>query len=335
MKIIPLVFLSILIFSVSLFGQSEIESFLTKSNQLRNESKFDEAIVELSKAIAVQSNDANLYIERAILYLSTQNKQNLLADVKKASAISPTDKKILYDGNLIVFKSGQYQESLLLVNALIALGEPDLSTLGLKVSILTHLEDFVGAYEEITKAIEMFPNENGLKHNQANLIRLMGDSEAALKNFSVQIVSLENKLSKIENKEAANRLKWDLSELFFSRAKIYQNKFEIEKMKADLLKAVEWHPIPVNYGRRAGFYTKQKMYDNALTDLTKAIELDSEKDVGLFMRRGDVYYSMNKFSEAIKDYEQVLKQKSGLEQFAERRISSAKQKMQENVNQPK
>ncbi|MFN2393747.1 MAG: hypothetical protein ABR566_17505 [Pyrinomonadaceae bacterium] len=44
---------------------------------------------------------------------------------------------------------------------------------------------------------------------------------------------------------------------------------------------------------------------------------------------------MQKYSEAIKDYEQVLKQKSGLEQFAERRISQAKKKMQENSNQPK
>jgi len=123
--------------------------------------------------------------------------------------------------------------------------------------------------------------------------------------------------------------------LFSSRANIYQNKFEIEKMKADLIKAVEWHPIPVNYERRANFYTKQKMYDDALADLTKAIEKDSDKNVGLFLRRGDVYYSMRKYLEAVKDYEQVLKQKTGLEQLAERRISQAKQKMQENVNHPK
>ncbi len=335
MKIISLVCLSFLIFTVSIFGQSEVESFLTKSSQLQNESKFDEAIVELSKAITVQPNNANLYIDRANLYLLTQNKQNLLADVKKANAINPTDKKNLYDGTLMVFKSGQYQDSLSLINALIALGEPDLPALELKVSILTHLEDFAGAYEEITKVIESFPNENRLKHNQANLIRLMGDSDTALDNFSAQIVALETKLSKIENKETVNRLKWDLSALFFSRARIYQNKFEIEKMKADLIKAVEWHPIPMNYERRANFYTKQKMYDVALTDLTKAIKTDSDKNVGLFLKRGDVYYSMGKYAEAIKDYEQVLKQKTGLEQFAERRIFSAKQKMQENVTQPK
>jgi len=335
MKIVSLVFLTFLISTFSIFGQSEIESFINKSNQFQKEGKFDEAIVELSKAIAVQQNDANLYIERANLYLLTQNKQNLLADVKKARAISPTDKKSLYYGTLVVFKSGQYQESFTLINHLIALGEPDLPALELRVSILTHLEDFASAYEEITKVIELFPNENGLKHNQANLIRLMGDSDTALDSFSAQIVSLETKLSKIENKDAATRLKWDLSALFFSRANIYQNKFEIEKMKADLIKAVEWHPIPVNYERRANFYTKQKMYDDALADLTKAIEKDSDKNVGLFLRRGDVYYSMRKYLEAVKDYEQVLKQKTGLEQLAERRISQAKQKMQENVNHPK
>lgn len=335
MKIIRLILLTFLFCSTSVFAQSEAESYLNKSNQFQKDGKFEEAIVELSKAIAVQPNDASLYIKRANLHLLTENKQNLLADVRKATAINPTDKTTLYYGTLIVFKSGQYQESLSLVNALIALGEPDLAALELKVGILTHLEDFSGAYEEIKKVIESSPNENRLKHNQANLIRLMGDSDTALENFSAQIVSLENKLSKIENKEAANRLRRDLSALFFSRANIYQNKFEIEKMKADLIKAVEWHPIPVNYQRRAGFYAKQKMYDAALSDLSKAIETDSDKNVGLFMRRGDVFYAMRKYSEAIKDYEQVLSQKSGLEQLAERRIYQTKQKMQENVNQPK
>jgi tetratricopeptide (TPR) repeat protein len=93
MKIIQIVFLSFLIFTVPTFGQAEIESFLTKSNQLRSERKFDEAIAELSKAIAVQPNNADLYLRRANLYQLTQNKQNLLADVKKATTINPTDKK--------------------------------------------------------------------------------------------------------------------------------------------------------------------------------------------------------------------------------------------------
>jgi tetratricopeptide (TPR) repeat protein len=339
MKIISLVFLSFLIFTVPTFGQAETESFVNKSKQFRKEGKFDEAIAELNKAIAVQPNNADLYMSRANLYLLTQNKQNLLADVKKASAINPTDKKTLYYGTLSVFKSGQYQESLTLVNNLIALGEPDLAAMELKVSILTHLEDFAAAHAELTRLIELYPNENRLKHNLANSFRLMGDSNTALDSFSAQIVSQENRLNKvenkIENKEAERRLKWDLSALYFSRANIYQNKLEIEKMKADLIKGVEWHPIPMNYERRAVFYAKQKMYDEALADLNKAIEINSDKDVGLFMRRGDVYFSMQKYSEAIKEYEQVLKEKTGLEPLAERRISQAKQKMLENGSQPK
>ena len=91
----------------------------------------------------------------------------------------------------------------------------------------------------------------------------------------------------------------------------------------------------MTYQMRADFYAKQKLYNEAVADLTKAIETDSAQDAGMFLRRGDVYYSMQKYAEAIKDYEQVLKQKSGLEKFAERKIASAKQKMQENVYQPK
>ncbi|MCA1623895.1 MAG: hypothetical protein LC768_06930 [Acidobacteria bacterium] len=288
-RILP-VLLAFLVFSLPAFGQTEVESYLEKANQYDRERKFGEAITELSKAIAVQPTDANLYLRRANLHLLTQNKQELLADVQKAVAINPTDKKILFYGASTVFRSGQYQQSLLMVNSLIALGEPDLQTLELRISIKTHLEDFAGAYEELTKTIELFPNEDHLKHNQANLIRLMGDSDTALEKFSAQIVSLEKKLSKIENKEAATRLRWDLSALFFSRAYIYRNKLEIEKMKADLIKAVEFHPIAVKYERRAAFYTRQKMYDEALADLNKAIEMDTDSNAGLYMSRGEVFF---------------------------------------------
>jgi tetratricopeptide (TPR) repeat protein len=160
-------------------------------------------------------------------------------------------------------------------------------------------------------------------------------AQLPLDNFSAQIVALENTLSKIENKEIEQRRQWDLSALYFSRANLYLNKLETEKMKADLIKAVEWHPIPISYERRAGFYAKQKMYEDALADLNKAIEMNSDKDAGLFMRRGDVYYAMQKYSKAIKEYEQVLKQKAGLEPLAERRISQAKQKIQESGGQLK
>lgn len=319
---------------VPVFSQSDTEIYLKKADQFQSEGKFDEAVTEMSKVIALQPNNADFYLRRANLHLFKQNKPEVLADVQKAVSLNPTDKKILYYGTLTVFKSGQYEQSLLLVNALIALGEPDLSAFDLRVSIRTHLEDFAGAYEEITKLIELYPNDDRLKHNQANLIRLMGDSDKALEGFSSQIVSLETKLSKSENKEETQHLKHNLSFTFFSRAKIYQNKNEIEKMKADLIKAVDYHPIPVNYERRSQMYVKQRLYDEAMADLNKAIELDSDFAV-FYMRRADLNYLLQKYSEAIKDYEQVLKLKSGLGSLAERRISSAKQKIQESGKQQK
>jgi tetratricopeptide (TPR) repeat protein len=139
----------------------------------------------------------------------------------------------------------------------------------------------------------------------------------------------------LKTKKRSGGQKWDLSALYFSRANIYQNKLEIEKMKADLIKGVEWHPIPIIMKDALTFMQNKRCMYEALNDLNKAIEMDSDKNVGLFMRRGDVYFSMKKYSEAIKEYEQVLKQKTRLETArGVRRISQAKQKMQETAFNP-
>lgn len=340
MKKLTFSLFTVVFFAAFADGQTEIEPFLKKSDALQSERKFEEAVTEIGKALALQPNDAELYLMRANLHRFTGNKQELIADVQKAIALKPNDKKILYRGAQLIFRGGDYQQSLSLTNALIALGDPDLPALELRISNLTHLEDFAAALEEITKALKLFPNEERLRHNQSNLIRLTGDSDGAQNGFSAQIAALEAKLieaklSKIENEEAERRMRWDLSVLFFSRANIYQSKFETEKMKADLIKAVEYHPIAVHFERRAVFYIKQKMYNEALADLNKAIEMDSDGNDGFYLRRGDVFFYLQKYAEAIKDFEHVVKQKNGLEELAERRILLAKQKVQQNGVSPK
>lgn len=54
-----------------------------------------------------------------------------------------------------------------------------------------------------------------------------------------------------------------------------------------------------------------------------------------FIQKSNDYRNQQKFEEAIADYEQAAKTKDQLGQIAERKISQAKQKMQENAGQPK
>ncbi len=334
MKKISAIILTFLIGCFSASAQTEVETHLEKSSRFRSEQKFPEAVAEITKAINLQPNNYNLYLERAVLHYAAQNKPELLADVQTAIRLAPANKKTLYEGTLLVFRSGQYQQSSRLINDLLALGAPDLPTLELNISIKTHLEDFAGAHQDLLKAIELYPNENRLKNNLANSLRLIGDSDAALNGFSAQIAAYEIKLNKNEIKEAKDsterdKLTRELAYTLLSRAKIYEGKNEIEKMKLDLIRLIEVQPISHNYVQRANFYMKQKMFGEALADINRAMGDDSEQ-AHLIMRRADIHFAMRNYSEALKDCEFVVKAKQGLEHIAEKRIAQIKLKMQES-----
>lgn len=62
---------------------------------------------------------------------------------------------------------------------------------------------------------------------------------------------------------------------------------------------------PYTYANRAMAYLKQKCYRQAAEDATKAIELKPGY-LKAHHRRGKAYLSLNKFEEAIKDFQYIL-----------------------------
>ena len=326
-----------LLFAYPLFAQTEVESIIKNAQQLSNQEKFDEAVAEISKAIAIQPNNPDLYSHRANYNFLSWKDALILEDAKKAASLNPTDRKVLYFSAQILQKSRHYQEALRISDALMALGDVDWVGWSLRVSIKTHLEDFIGAFEDTTTAAGLFPQVNMFKQNQANLIRLLGDSDKALEMYNVLIASLEAKFGKIKGEDEKAQARRDLTSFLFSRAGLNFAKFNNEQALADLLNAVNYSPTEMTYLRRAKIYRERKMYSEALADLNKALEINKQPEQIMFLiERGDVYYLMQKYAEAIQDYEQVAKlDEKQLKEPMQKRITLAKQKMKENGNQPR
>lgn len=72
-------------------------------------------------------------------------------------------------------------------------------------------------------------------------------------------------------------------------------------------KAIEANPyVAAFYGNRSFAYLKTECFGYALSDASKAIELDKSYIKG-FYRRAAAYMSLGKFKDALKDYEYVMK----------------------------
>lgn len=324
-----LAFLAFLCCFVSVLGQNDAgKPYYTEDNT-------DAQILEAGKAIQLEPNNPQLYLKRAHLYRLKQDAKAVSSDVAKALGLNPNDISIQFDAVRLLYElPEQCEQALAIINSTIANNPKNDEAFEWRFRVKTCLGDLVGALDDINTAISLNPQKTVYKNNQALLQQRLGQTDNAVENFNQLIASLEQNLKAAKDANERENLRRELMMTYFSRSRIFAKNENFDAMFTDLNRAVEIHPIHYAYRTRAQAFKWRKMYAEAISDLTKAIELDAES-AGLLMDRGDVYFLMRKFPEAIADYEQTIKSNSGMEKLAEMRIAQAKQKMQESVNQPK
>lgn len=336
MKKLSLIFFVLLFLSFSAVAQSKAEKLVAQARKLNSDRKIAESYAAINRAIELEPNNAELYLTRADFYFSDDNKTEVLNDAQKAASLAPTDRKILYFAATVLHRSRQYQEALKISDQIMTLGEVELRSWHLRVQIKTHLEDFFGAFEDATAGSEQYPDDDYLKQNQANLIRLMGNSDKALEMYNTLIAAGEKKLAKAKDENARYTAKRALSMYFFSRAGVNFTKFFKEQALADLIKAVEYLPEAMSYFMRAKIYRDQRMFTEAIADLTTALEFDKGIDrLQIYIERGDVYAFMEKYDQAHRDYEDALKLDPGIRPLFDARVAWINKMRAKNPNYPK
>ncbi|HEY0459681.1 MAG TPA: tetratricopeptide repeat protein [Pyrinomonadaceae bacterium] len=337
MKKLTFILLLTLLSAFTAAAQTDVQSIAERAKNLFGSNEREKAFVELNKAIALEPDNPNLYVTRAEFYFALQNKKpEILRDAQKAASLAPTDKEILYRAALVLHRSQQFKEALKLVEERAALGNLDRRGWGLRIQIKTFLEDFYGAFEDASKAIELFPQDDYLKQVQANLIRLMGDSDKALEIYDALIASNEKKLALAKDENEKSSIKSALSLFLLNRARIILTKPQKEQAFADLIKVVEYQPEGFNYFHRGKLYREQKMYAEALADFNKIL-VDGKTGMDksfVYLERANVYYETQKYREALADYEEAVKLNESMRQFVQNRIALIKQKTDE-TSQPK
>ena len=78
---------------------------------------------------------------------------------------------------------------------------------------------------------------------------------------------------------------------------------KIEKLSEDIQ---ENSNNDSNFNQRGNYYYELKKYDEAITDYSEAIRIDS-KNATYYNNRGKVYYNLKKYDEAIADYSEAIK----------------------------
>lgn len=98
---------------------------------------------------------------------------------------------------------------------------------------------------------------------------------------------------------------------YYCRAVMYRDQGERDKALGDMDEAIRLKGDSANYyGLRGMLYGDKNMWDKGLTDLNRQMELlGSDATHYDFDRRGDFYYELGKFEDAVKDYTRAIELK--------------------------
>jgi tetratricopeptide (TPR) repeat protein len=320
-------------FCVAGFGQEDrdVGHMVLNSEAYNQQGLYAEAIEELTKAIAIEPGNADLYLKRAAINPFGRKASEISDDVYKAVSLKTGDKQTVLKGTRILRNIRRCDDALGLLNVFLFKNTMADDAFYARAHVKMCLDDWKGAYEDMTRAVELAPKNSNYLTTQAGLLSKLGETDKALEKFAQMIKDFEAKLAIIRAPGNSNNIKRELSQVYISRARIYHHKGELAAELADLLKYIEYSPKDINYTSRARFYVEHKMFDEAIADFTEAIRLSNMKTPGFIIERGDVYVFAGKYEEAFKDYETALTVNKSLKAFIDTRIIWAKRQMQEKT----
>jgi tetratricopeptide (TPR) repeat protein len=176
MKKFPLIVFVFLLLAVSAPAQTEVKSFVDEARSLAIQKKYTEAIAEITKAIQIQPDNADLYITRGEMYYRRGYSNPFVEkDMLTAVSLSPNDAKtLLLAANRLRF-IGRLPETLRITDSILALKPSNpmlLNVYQLRFETRYYQKDYAGAFEELARTIETLPTANKTATvEDANLIR--------------------------------------------------------------------------------------------------------------------------------------------------------------------
>ena len=141
-----------------------------------------------------------------------------------------------------------------------------------------------GAIEDLTKAIELRPDDSGAYHNRGATYYDKKKYELAIKDFNNAI-----------------NLSPDDASLYIARGIAYIGRREYEYATADFSKAIELNPIDAGaYNGRGMSHYRNAGFDSAIADFSQAIQLNPDL-AHAYCNRGEAWLHLRDWEKAKSD----------------------------------
>ncbi len=301
-----------------------------------------DAIDQFTKALAIDPEYAQAYVERARSYEAVGELQHTADDLKRALTFEEKEPELFFDAARVNYELANFQDALELVNKSIALDKKLEPAFRLLARIQMALEDFSNSLVSINKALELKDNaENNfyrgqLSEKMKNYNQAETDYKNALSRNNKYVeaylaqASLRLQLNKIqeamESCNAVLNLEPNNKDALLIRSRVYAKLTEYPKAIDDLSKILFNNPDDKEmYLVRGTYYQEFTQHQNAINDFSRALMIDKNLSESIY-KRAFSYEQVGDFKSAIKDYESLTRL-SADDLVAQKHLNQAKRRL--------
>lgn len=222
---------------INLYADTYIP-YLNRGGAYRDKGNYQEAIVDFSKAIELNSKDERAYNNRGVVYRDKGEYQAAVADFTRAIELN-TSNVDAYDNRGAVYgRLSKYQEAISDFTRAISINPKHASAYNDRGISFLAMGNYQEALVDLKKAVELNPS-NAMNYNNLGVVHSsMGDYQHAITIF--------NKAIEIDPR---------CTSAYISRGDAYLELGDFQKAALDLSKAIELEP-----GNAKAFYLLGDVY---------------------------------------------------------------------------
>ena len=339
--------------------KSKIAIHLFKVWTYKNEDKWDEAISELDKAIKLNPKYAKAYQIRGVVYLKGKGQYDkAISDYTRAIEINPKLAIAYNNRGFVYIGTGEYDKAISDYTRAIEINPKDAYAYKNRGFAYAEGKGYCDeGISDYTKAIEINPKDAYAYNNRGLAYECTGQYDKAIADYSrtielnpyLALPYLNRAAAYFYHKEEYDKawedvhkaqslglgnvrpvflralreasglkeqsgpeygptykLRFPAAEYYFGRGRAYYHEGQYDKAISDYTKAIEINPKYAEVYFKRGFdYYHTGQYDKAISDYTKAIEINP-KYADAYTNRGIAYDKKGHYDEAISDFTEAI-----------------------------
>lgn len=311
-----------IVYPLYLYPQNA-KQFYKAGLNFRESNNNKDAIEQFTKAIELDPDYVDAYVERAYSYENNDQLSLAFEDFKRALVFETKSEEIYYNAARISFNTGNYKEAEEYIEKSIALRNKYLIAYQLQTNIKLMLDKLEDAQVSSRKALALKDNDvnhylagqvaekmNNLNLAEEEYVKAITKNRKFVEAY-IALASLRIKLNKLDQAmndcNTAINLDHNSTDAYLVRSKVFVKKLDYPNAINDISRNILLKPDDKEmYLIRGNYYQEFTQHQNAISDFTKVIMLD-DKASEAYYKRAYSYEQIGNFKAAIKDYKALTK----------------------------